>query len=167
LAIIPSTIFSINPTRHHFFTHKFLSPIKQKQHKVFFFEKSVPKLFTMMKITSLLVALVAVQGFNVEPTGRRGFFTKSVEAMTGAAFFVAATQPANAGEKLSCDAELGPFELPSIAACHGEGKDMSPSEEAYADFLMSKMGVSPNSVLDDKSKNKRTVHDRKMLKTHE
>ena len=108
----------------------------------------------MMKITSLLLAVIAVQGFNVEPAGRRGFLTKSVEAVAGAAFFVAIPKPANAGENLACETEMGPFELPSIAACHGESKEMTPSEEAYADFLMTKMNIAPGSVLDDKESKK-------------
>ena len=121
----------------------------------------------MMKIIAFVLAIAAVRAFNVEPAGRRGFLVKTVEAMAGAAFVVAAPKPALADEKLVCETEMGPFEVPSIAACHGESKDMTPSEEAYADFLMSKMDISPNNVLDDKTnKNKKTSGNKAMLKNH-
>lgn len=101
----------------------------------------------MMKLITFFLTLAAVQGFSVD--GRRGFLSNAVEFATGAAFIAVAPQIAGAEPMSACGSEMGPFEVRSIASCHGEATELTPAEEAYADGLMGKMNIAPNSVVDE------------------
>lgn len=109
-----------------------------------------------MKISffTLFAAVVVgtTQGFDIKTPsdGRRGFLTKSVEAVAGMAFIATTASKANAVENLGpCQPENGNFDVAnSIASCHGESKDLTPSQEATSGSLMGKMGIDSKKVVD-------------------
>ncbi|CAB9529590.1 expressed unknown protein [Seminavis robusta] len=96
-----------------------------------------------MKVFSLVAASLAVTAtaFDIKPTGnaRRDFLSKTV-ATAGVAF-LGGSAAANAAVPFADECDKEPSEFASIAACFGDSKEMTPSEQAYADYLMTKMKI--------------------------
>ena len=107
-----------------------------------------------MKVLSIVALLFAsAQAFDVKPkiNGRRALLNNIGAAIitTGT---VALTTKEKAGalepmqDKASkCELD-SPFDIPNLASCYGENRDMTPAQEAYANSLMTKFGIDAEDI---------------------
>ena len=109
-----------------------------------------------MKFVSFALFLVTAEAYNTPepPTGGRRAFLATASG-TAAAFVVGAGA---ANANTACVPNNGFWDVAtSPISCEGQAKELTPIEEAYAESLMSKLGVNKKDVLDKKKINKNKI----------
>lgn len=111
----------------------------------------------MKFVAALTLFFACGQAFDIKPTtsnSRRAFLDIAGAALisTGSVALVtkepavAIPAPEASTDKMSM-CELGnPFDIPNIASCHGEKKDMTPAQEAGTDSLLTKFDLQPGDI---------------------